>query len=271
VHAIDRIDLKTAGLMGRNPDIAIHSVEGNQHFAFAMSTNQAPFDDSNVRLAMKYAIDRQELVDKILFGHGAVGNDHPIGRGQRFFNDDLEQTAYDPDRAKFHLKKAGLESVSVALSAADAGFVGSVDAATLYQASASKAGVEIDVIREPNDGYWSDVWMKKPFSAVWWAGRPVEDVMLTTVYASGAAWNDTYWDNARFNELLVAARSELDEEKRREMYYEMQAILNVDGGAIIPVFANFVFATGSKVMTGDQFSTQMEMDGERWMERWSFA
>ena len=27
--------------------------------------------------------------------------------------------------------------------------------------------------------------------------------MLTTAYASGAAWNDTFWDNARFNELLV--------------------------------------------------------------------
>jgi peptide/nickel transport system substrate-binding protein len=31
--------------------------------------------------------------------------------------------------------------------------------------------------------------------------------------------------NGRFNELLVAARAELDEDKRREMYYEMQAIL----------------------------------------------
>ncbi len=271
VHAIDKLDLKTAGLMGRNPNVTIHSVAGSQHFTFAMSTNQAPFDDPNVRLAMKYGIDRQELVDKILFGYGVLGNDHPIGRSQRFFNTELEQTSYDPDRAKFHLKEAGLDSVSVALSAADAGFPGSVDAATLYQASAGKGGINIDVIREPNDGYWSDVWMQKPFSAVWWAGRPVEDAMLTTVYASGASWNDTFWDNTRFNELLVAARSELDEAKRRDMYFEMQAILNQDGGAVIPVFANFVFATGSNVVTGDQFSAHFDMDGERWMERWSFA
>jgi peptide/nickel transport system substrate-binding protein len=113
--------------------------------------------------------------------------------------------------------------------------------------------------------------MKDAFSAVYWGGRPVEDAMLTTAYSAGAEWNDTFWDNSRFNELLVTARSELDEDKRRTMYHEMQAILNNDGGAIIPMFANYVFATGSDIVTGDQFSSHWEMDGERWMERWSFA
>lgn len=271
VHAIDKLDLKTVSLMGRDPNVTIHSVAGNQHFTFAMSTNKAPFDDPNVRLAMKYGIDRQEMIDKILYGYDVLGNDHPIGRSQRFFNTDLEQTSYDPDRGRFHLKEAGLNSVSVALSAADAGFPGSVNAATLYQASAGKAGINIDVIREPNDGYWSGVWMKKPFTAVWWAGRPVEDAMLTTAYASGAVWNDTFWEHKRFNELLVMARAKLDDAKRRDMYFEMQAILNRDGGAVIPAFANYVFATRSSVVTSDQFSTQFDMDGERWMERWSFA
>ena len=271
VHAMDKLDLKTAALMGRNENVKIHSVAGNQHFTFAMSTNQAPYNDPNVRLALKYAINRQELVDKILFGYGTIGNDHPIGRGQRYFNDEMEQTEYDPDKAKFYLKEAGLDSVSVALSAADAAFPGSVDAAVLYQASAQSAGITINAVREPNDGYWSDVWMKKPFSAVWWAGRPTEDAMLTLAYSSGAAWNDTFWENDRFDELLVAARAELDEAKRRDMYFEMQHILNRDGGAIIPVFANYVFATNTDIVTSDQFSSHFTMDGDRWMERWSFA
>ncbi len=271
VHATDKLDLKTAGRMGQRPGVTVHSVEGSQHYVFAMSTNQAPYDNADVRLALKYAIDRQELVDKILFGYGTVGNDHPVGRNQRFYNSELEQTSYDPDRAKFYLKKAGMDALSVTLSAADAGFPGSVEAATLYQASASKAGIDLKVNRASNDGYWSDIWMKKPFAAAWWAGRPVEDAMLTTVYASGAAWNDTFWENARFNELLVAARSELDEPTRRSMYYEMQTLINQDGGAVIPIFANFVFATDTSIRTGDQLSAHFNMDGERWMERWSFA
>ncbi len=64
--------------------------------------------------------------------------------------------------------------------------------------------------------------MKKEWCAVFWGGRPTEDMMFSTAYAADAAWNDTFWKNKRFNELLVAARAELDEKKRRQMYVEMQ-------------------------------------------------
>ncbi|GMG85639.1 ABC transporter substrate-binding protein [Paralimibaculum aggregatum] len=271
VDAIDRLDLKTVGLLKRRPGIAIQSVAGNQHYTFAMDCRKEPFSDVNVRLALKYGINRQELVDKILFGYGAMGNDHPIGPGQRFHNKDLPQRTYDPDKAKFHLKEAGLDGLNVRLSAADAAFGGAVDAAVLYQNSAADAGITIDVNRVPNDGYWSDVWMKHEFSAVYWGGRPVEDQMFSTAYQTGAAWNDSFWSNARFDELLLAARAELDEDKRRAMYYEMQEIVSNDGGVVVPMFASFVFALSDKIAHGDTFGTNWDLDGERWMERWWFA
>ena len=271
VDVIDKLDLKTVALLARKPDIQINSVAGNQHFTFAMDTRQAPFSDNNVRQALKYAINRQELVDKILFGYGSVGNDHPIGRGQRFFNKDLAQKAYDPDKAKWYLKQSGLDSVDVELSAADAAFAGAVDAAVLYQNSAKEAGINIKPVREPNDGYWSDVWMKKPFCAVYWSGRPVEDQMFSTAYKCGAAWNDSFWCNDRFEELLVKARSELDEDKRRAMYYEMQDIVSNQGGVVIPMFANYVFGNSTKVAHPDQLSSHWDVDGMRFMERWWMA
>jgi peptide/nickel transport system substrate-binding protein len=271
VAAIDRVDLKTVNMLKRQSSIRVNSVAGNQHYTFAMSCNQDPFTDVNVRLALKYAVDREELVEKILQGYGVVGNDHPIGRGQRYFNKDLKQRTYDPDKSKYHLKKAGRDSLQVSLSAADAAFSGAVDAAVLFQNSAKKAGIDLKVVREPNDGYWSDVWMKKPFSAVYWGGRPVEDAMFSTAYKTGVSWNDTFWSNARFDELLIKARAELDEDKRRKMYYEMQEILNRDGGAIIPMFASYVFATSDKIDYGGEFASNWDLDGERWAERWSFA
>ena len=53
--------------------------------------------------------------------------------------------------------------------------------------------------------------------------------MFATAYAEGVPWNESYWSNERFNELLVAARSELDEDIRREMYFEMQDIRRQPG------------------------------------------
>ena len=52
------------------------------------------------------------------------------------------------------------------------------------------------------------------------------------------------------------------------MYYEMQEIVHNEGGALIPMFASYVFAVGDNVGLPDQLATNWDMDGERWMERW---
>ena len=270
IDAMDKVDLKTAHLLARSKKVRLEETSGTQHYTFAMRTDTAPFDNNHVRLALKYALDREALVKTILLGHGVVGNDHPIGRSNQYHADDLPQHAYDPEKAKFHLKKAGLSSLKVDLSAADAAFAGAVDAAVLYKEHAAKAGIDINVVREPNDGYWSNVWLKKPFCAVYWGGRPTEDWMFSTAYAEGVPWNDTFWKHDRFNELLVAARGELDSSKRREMYFEMQKIVNEEGGVIIPMFANYVMGLSNKV-AHDKMGANWAMDGFRAIERWWFA
>ncbi|RWP96677.1 ABC transporter substrate-binding protein [Mesorhizobium sp.] len=271
VDVIDQPPLNTIEMMKRAPGIKILTASGPQHYSFAMDTRAAPFSDNNVRLALKWAIDRQELVDKILYGYGEIGNDQPIGRSNRYLAADLPQKAYDADKAKFYLKKAGLNDLKVQLSTSDAGFAGAVDAGVLYSEKAAAAGINIEVVREPNDGYWEQVWMKKPFCAVYWGGRPTEDWMFSTAYAAGAPWNDTFWNNDRFNKLLLAARSELDDAKRRGMYHEMQAIVADDGGAVVPMFASYVMATSDRIAHPDAISANKPLDGFRALERWWFV
>lgn len=271
VDAIDRVDLKTVHLLKARAGIDVHSIAGTQHYTFPMRTNVAPFDNVDVRLALKHAIKRDEMVEKILQGYGAVGNDHPIGSGQLFFARDLEQRQYDPDAAKAHLKKAGMEGLKVDLNVADAAYAGAVDAAVLFAESAKAAGISINVVREPNDGYWSNVWNKKPFCACYWGGRPTADLMFQTAYEAGVPWNDAVWENDRFNSLLLEARAEFDEAKREEMYFEMQRLVRDDGGTIVPMFASYVFATSDKLQLPGDIASNWDLDGERWMERWSFA
>jgi len=274
VDAINRMDFKTEGLIKANPALRIQEVACNQHYTFPMHTNTAPFNDVNVRKALKYGINRQEMVDKILFGHGAVANDTPIGPANQYFNAEMEQLAYDPDKAAFYLKEAGLDSLSVDLSASNAAFEGAVDAAQLYQASSGSAGININVVQEPADGYWSNVWLKKPFCACYWSGRATEDWMFSTAYEAGVPWNDSQWDeddSARFQELLISARAELDSDKRREQYFEMQQIMRDEGGTIIPMFANYVQAVNNRIVSPDTVGNLWQMDNARMAERWSVA
>ncbi|MBI3706392.1 MAG: ABC transporter substrate-binding protein [Proteobacteria bacterium] len=271
VDVIGRVDIKTLALLQRNKDIVIEEVTGTQHYTMPMFTDTAPFTDNNVRLAMKYAIDRKTLVQTILRGHGRPGNDSPITPANRYFAADVPVRDYDPDKAKFHLKQAGLSSLKVDLSAADAAFVGAVDTAVLFKEHAAKAGIDVNVVREPNDGYWSNVWTKKPFVMCFWAGRPTEDWMFSQVYAKGSRWNDTHWDNEKFNKLLLEARAELDSNKRREMYREMQLIVSNDGGAIIPMCANYVSARTTKIARGPSIASNFDLDGQKCIERWWMA
>ena len=92
----------------------------------------------------------------------------------------------------------------------------------------------------------SNVWQKKPWVACYWSGRPTENWMFSQIYAADASWNDTFWKHDKFNELLIQARAELDTEKRRAMYVEMQQIVHDDGGLILPLFLSSVFAHNEK-------------------------
>jgi len=185
-------------------------------------------------------------------------------------NNELPQIKYDPERAKFHLRKAGLDSLTVKLHTADAAYTGAVDTALLMRESAAKAGINIEVVREPNDGYWTDVWRKKPWCFCSWEGRITADMMLSVAYAENAPWNDAHWKHERFNKLLKEARAELNESKRRELYVEIQRIVRDEGGTIVHLFTNNVIAATSKFKFQEPMAGHLSLDGMRGPEKWWF-
>jgi peptide/nickel transport system substrate-binding protein len=268
VDVINKVDLKTVALLKRNPNMVIEETKGAQHYTFPMLCDSQDFRNNDIRLAMKYAINRETLLASILHGYGLVGNDHPIQPGSRFINTALEQRGYDPDKSRFHLRKAGVESLKVRLQASDAAYTGAVDASVLFKEQARQAGIDIDVVREPADGFFSNVWMKQPFTTSFWYSSLTADRMFSIGYAKGAAWNETHWDNGRFNQLLNAARGEMNDPLRREMYNEMQALCRDDGGAIVPLFASSVAARSKRVSHGELTAPYGELDGLRVIERW---
>jgi peptide/nickel transport system substrate-binding protein len=269
IDAMNRFELKTIHLMKRVSGLQIINVVGYRHFSVPMLTDREPFKNNDVRLAMKYAVDREHMVKQILRGFGTVGNDHPIASNQKYYASDMPQRQYDPDKAKFHIKKSGISDYPFKLHAADAAFGGAVDAAFLYKEHAAKAGINIEIVREPDDGYWSNVWMKKPWVMCYWSGRATADWMFSTAYAQDAAWNDTFWKHARFNKLLKEARGELNEQKRHELYVACQKIVRDEGAVVIPMFANWIEAATHKIIYQNP-AGNWEMDGHRAAERWWF-
>lgn len=95
--------------------------------------------------------------------------------------------------------------------------------------------------------------------------------MFSTAYETGVPWNDSFWENERFQSLLLEARAELDTSKRGEMYTEMQSICSAEGGVIVPMYANYVDAASSKLAHAEAIGNNWMLDGSRICERWWFA
>ena len=90
--------------------------------------------------------------------------------------------------------------------------------------------------------------MQAPFCMGTGADGRTADQMLSTAYKSDAKWNDTHSArSAMLDALLLQARAMLDDTRRRELYREMQLIVSDNGGAMIPLFADYIDATSSKL------------------------
>jgi len=262
---INRVDRKVVKLLGAGSGIEVVRSPGGIHWTFIGLANAKPTSDNNVRLALKYAFDRKKVLDVVFGGLGIIGNDHPVSPSSPYYNAGLAQHEYDPDKARFHLKQAGMDSLALELYTSDAVFPEAIDMASVYQGEAGAGGVNLSVVRRPADGYWNDTWMKKPYCMSVWLTRPI-DQTFTLIYKSGASWNESYWSNEKFDKLLAEGKSALDFDKRKEIYGEMQGMLAEEGPSVIPVFADFLDAKGTRVK-GYEPSPVADLCGDRAAER----
>jgi len=247
IDMMNRVDPKIVDLLSGVAGITIQSAAGRGHYVFIMHVDTAPFDNNDLRMALKLAINRQEMVEKILGGFGTAGNDFPINAAYPYFDDTIPQREYDAAAAADYYKKSGHDGSPIILRTAAGAFPGAVEAAQLFQQSAQAAGIPLEVKLEPDDGYWSNVWNVQPFCASYWGGRPVQDQMYSTAYLSTADWNDTKFRNPDFDAIIVKARAELDPVKRKAYYSELAHTLRDEGGLILPMFNERVEARRNNV------------------------
>ena len=87
---------------------------GNR-FAFVALCDTDPYTSNDMRLALKYGIDRQKIVDNVYKGFATIGNDTTVAPSKKYFAKDMPQRPYDPDKAAFHFKKAGMANAKMKL------------------------------------------------------------------------------------------------------------------------------------------------------------
>lgn len=271
VDAIGEIDPRAREVLDAGPRTAVFEAAGNGHIAFAMRADLAPFRDPDLRQALKHAVDRMAIRDEVFLGHGTLAADHPVGPSNPHFAADVAPLPYDPDRARFLLRRAGLEDAVVPLTVSEAAFPGARRAAAVYARSARAAGVDLRISAVGETGYWSGAWPEAAFRASAWHGRATEDWMLSAAHWPGAPWNETGWREGDVAAELRAARAELDPARRAARYRALQARISEDGGAVIPLRLPFTGARDRKLAHPEKLGGQAPLDDWRIAERWWWA
>jgi peptide/nickel transport system substrate-binding protein len=240
VHLISAVDPRATQRVASTTGYAVKETKSGLYTDLIMRHDNTLTGNPDFVLGMKYLFDREQVRTAIFRGYAVIGNDQPIPPGHRYFNASLPQRPYDLDKAKFYLQKAGAIGTPIPPIYATSDANGSIEMAVLMQQSAQKIGVNLTVNRVPADGYWSNHWMKHPLGFGSINPRPSADVLFTQFFKSDAPWNESGWNNPKFDQLLIAARAETDEAKRKQIYGDMQVIVCNEGGIGIPSFISLL-------------------------------
>jgi peptide/nickel transport system substrate-binding protein len=244
VDVIDNLPAAQVQNVEANPNLRVISSETGAWQPFTMRVDQAPFDDVRVRQAFRLIVDREQMVQQVLSGHGAIANDL-YARYDPVYASDLPQRQQDLEQAKSLLKQAGREGLSVELVTAPV-FQGIVEAAQVFAEQAKGAGVDVKLRRVDTGTFYGDNYLQWTFAQDFWASR----VYLSQV-AQGdlpdSPFNETHWGDPKFIDLIQQARAEVDEGKRADILHEAQTMQYEQGGYIIQYFSNIIDAHSAKL------------------------
>ena len=237
-----------------NSRYRVYTVPVSSHNMFGLRVDTDPFKDARVRRAIALTLNRPDIINRVLLGAGAIGNDSP------FFSKfpssvPLPQRKQNIAQARALLRAAGQENLRFTITTHNQFDV--PDYAAAIQAAARQAGITIDLDVMTYDDYYAAVgggdyatttpWLNKPATITEYGARGAPNLYITAAYQTNGIWNASKYSNNQFD---AAARSYLgsaDLKTQRRHARTMETLLLRDTPVITAYFLAFTGASSSKV------------------------
>lgn len=189
-----------------------------------------PYADKRVRRALAMAVDNGICLELGHSGRGTVAADHHVSPIHPAYAD-IGPAKYDPVAALTGMQEAGLEDFEHELITIDDEWQRNTGDAVAAQLR--DAGLKVRRTILPGAIFWQN-WRTYPFSSTQWNHRPLEVQVMALAYRSGAAWNETGFENAEFDALLDQAMSLADAGSRLDVMAKLETLLREEGVIIQP-------------------------------------
>ncbi len=235
--ALDGPQIASLATTGGVRTVVSHSGE---IIPFTMRVDQAPFNNVNVRQAMRLLTDRPQLIDSALDGYGTVANDLFSPFDPDFDHSLVRPAQGDIPQARYLLKKARQENLTVSLTTS-AVATGTVAMATVLAAQAKAAGVTIKINNVPAGTFFGPNYLKWAFGQDYYNYYPYLSQVAESMLA-GSPFNETHTSNPHYTNLYDQANATADPALRKEILHQMQVFDFTEGGYIIPAYIDVLDA-----------------------------
>ena len=217
-------------------------------------TNQSVFiqtknvPDVKVRQAMLYAIDRQQILEELLNGHGEIV-DGFLSSASPFYDDSLTPVSYDPEKAKALLEEAGWDGSQTIRFYVNSGDSTFVNAASIIAAEWAAVGIKAE-IQTVDFATLMSVAGTEDYDvlAVQYTYAPV-DPYPDVAWRLGGEGSWTGYSDDTLNDALTKSQLTSDPEETKELFSVVDKKVQED----VPMFSAYVISAQgavSKRITG---------------------
>lgn len=260
--AVVALESGTLDLVNSTPPIARESIKANPKLTLSevqtlttqylpMQLTKAPFDDVNFRLAINYAINRQEIIDVAYEGAAQISSSvwPPDTVG---FSDKITPFEYNPEKAKEYLAKSSYKGETIEYSI---GYEGARKQAVLIQEDLREVGINVEVKLYEQNSWISDMKAGNyDISSINMTVKP--DVHFWTSAFHSSSIN-TVLNFSRLNDPLIDKAFEdglsLQDPQERTENYEIIGNYIKDNAIVVPICYLTVTPAHNANLTISQF------------------
>jgi peptide/nickel transport system substrate-binding protein len=243
VDGVNAVSPQFMAELRKDPKLNALSAVGGNWRCLHMNLAKEPFSDKNLRKAVAFAIDRQEILSRVEFGEGIVAHG-PISPPMGGFYDAAFETGkngqyFDLEQAKQLVKQSKYASgTEVMLLSGNAGTA--PRQAEVIQAQLAKIGLKVNIELADAPTFRRRWLQEKQWDLVgiqWDADLDPDETLYPELHST-EAWNAGKWVNADFDKMVEGARSENDFKKRKKFYEEAVRLIVEDAPVAILMHLN---------------------------------
>ncbi|MGN7388712.1 ABC transporter substrate-binding protein [Sporosarcina sp. SAFN-015] len=221
-----------------------------------LTVTRPPFDKKEVRQAMNYAIDKETIIESFFEGRANIAK-NPMPPSISGYNDDIEGYEYNPEKAKELLAQAGypdgFEMELWAMPVPRPYMPDGAKVAEVIQSNLADIGVKAKIVSYEWPTYLDKASKGEAdaFMLGWTGDNGDADNFLYVLLDEDniGSNNYTYFKNDEMHDLFIEAQTEVDEDKRIELYKKAQEIIHEEA-PWVPIAHSTPLLAAAKDLTG---------------------